>query len=283
MNEAEWNAFLQWALPRVGLRWRGYRRVRALVRKRLRRRMRELGIAGLAQYRCLLEREAAEQQAFDALCRIPISRFWRDRAVFAALAERVLPALAARALAEGRVRLRAWSAGCASGEEPYSVAILWRLALSPRFPALELELVATDADPVLLERARRGCYGPGSLAELPREWIAAAFERAAGRSCLREPFRRGVCFALQDIRAAMPRGLFDLVLCRNLVFTYFEAALQERVGAALLERLRPGGVLAIGVHERIPPGLRGLEPLTGAPALYEKRAGAPSCQKEPTL
>lgn len=270
VNDRDCTAFLQWALPRVGLRWAGFRKVRRLVCKRLARRLRGLGLADLVQYRALFERDPAERQAFDALCRIPISRFYRDRGVFDALREQVLPELAERVSGRGDRLLRAWSAGSASGEEPYTLRIVWELALRTRFPGIELRVLATDVEPTMLERARNGCYGPGSLGDVPKDWLPLAFERKGGLACVREPFRRNIEFKLQDIRMEMPDGLFDLILCRNLVFTYFEPAAQEALATRIVERLRPGGVLAIGIHEKPPAALADLHPLPAAPALYAK-------------
>jgi len=270
VHDRDCTAFLQWALPRAGLLWPGFRKVRRLVCKRLRRRLTELGLTDLAQYRALFERDPAERRAFDALCRIPISRFYRDRGVFDALREHVLPELAGRMSARGERVLHAWSAGCASGEEPYTLRAIWELALKTRFPGIELQIIATDVEPVMLERARSGCYGPGSLGDVPKDWLPLAFERKGGLACVREPFRRNIEFKLQDIRMEMPDGPFDLILCRNLVFTYFEPAAQEALAARIVERLRPGGVLAIGIHEKPPAALADLHPLPAAPALYGK-------------
>src|SRR5512147_509372 len=144
MSDAECVAFLQWALPRLRLRWPGFRRVRRQVCRRVARRMRELGLAGGDAYRARLEADPAEWQRLDALCRISISRCFRDREVFAALGARVLPALAERARAAGRRELRAWCAGCASGEEAYSVAALFAGTVAPAAPGLSLAVLATD-------------------------------------------------------------------------------------------------------------------------------------------
>jgi chemotaxis protein methyltransferase CheR len=111
MTDPELVAFLQWALPRLSLRWAGFRKVRGQVRKRIHRRLRELGLPDLAAYRAHLEREPDEWAQLAAMCRITISRFWRDRGVFDWLTGR-LPELATTG------RLRAWSAGCAGGRAP---------------------------------------------------------------------------------------------------------------------------------------------------------------------
>lgn len=247
--DSECVAFLQWALPRLGLRWAGFRRVRGQVCKRIRRRLAELGDADLAAYRRRLQARPAEWSHLDALCRVTISRFLRDRAVHEQLAAAVLPALAAAATARGAAGLAVWSAGCACGEEPYGLALLQALGGRPSLP---LRIVATDVDREVLRRARRACYPPSSLRELPAPWREAAFEACDGELRLRERFRSAVLFRRQDLRRRMPAGPFDLVLCRNLAFTYFDEALQRDVLARLRRRIVAGGALVIGRHERLP-------------------------------
>jgi chemotaxis protein methyltransferase CheR len=104
----------------------------------------------------------------------------------------------------------------------------------------------------MLARARTGCYPRGSLKELPSGLRARAFERRAGLECVRPEFRAGIVFRQQDVRVAQPDGPFDLILCRNLVFTYFERALQAALLERLVDRLRPGGGLVIGHGECLP-------------------------------
>ena len=93
VKDADCTAFLQWALPRLGMRWPGFRRVRGQVCKRLRRRMAELGLRNLAAYRALLETHSGEWVPLDGLCRISISRFYRDQGVWRTLEREVLPPL----------------------------------------------------------------------------------------------------------------------------------------------------------------------------------------------
>lgn len=269
MTDADCTRFLQAALPRLELRWPGFRKVHGLVCKRLRKRLRELKLADFASYRAHLEAHPEEWQTFDRFCRIPISSFYRDRGVFEQLEREVLPALAAAAGQAGEIAC--WSACCASGEEPYTLAILWRLRMRPRFPGLRLRIVATDIERHLLERARIGCYRPSSLKGLPRELLAEAFDRRGNESCIRNEFR-SVEFLEQDIRRAVPEGAFELVLCRNAVLTYFTPALQRKVMEQVVGRIRAGGALVIGIHEALPEGLRGLAPWAGARAIYRKPA-----------
>lgn len=244
--------FLQRWLPRLELRWSGYRKVRRTVCKRLRRRLRELGLEHLDAYATLLEQDPQERERLDAFCRIPISRFCRDRRVFEILGRRVLPDLARKAQARGDRVVRCWSAGCASGEEPYSLRITWTEAVEPAFPAVAIHVLATDIEPAMLRRAESACYGKGSLKDLPPEWLDRAFVRSAGFYCLRRELQKGIVFRLQDLRREMSDNPFDLILCRNLAFTYFGARLQRDVLARLETHLLGGGFLVIGSHERLP-------------------------------
>lgn len=271
MNDNECVAFLQSVLPRLGLRWHGYRRVRRQVCKRIARRLRALELADLDAYRARLKADPAEWGILCSLCRVTISRFYRDRALFDALGAEIFPALARRAAKRADPRIHVWCAGCASGEEPYSLALLWRFRIVPRCPGVDLSIAATDADAYMLERARRGCYAPATLRELPAEWTAAAFQRRGRQLCLRTPYRASVAFRRQDIRRAMPDGPFDLVLCRNLAFTYFDDEVQRDVLRGIVERLDDGGYLLIGGHEKLPEGNDGFTGEGLPRALFRRR------------
>lgn len=270
MKDPECTPFLQWALPRLGLFWPGFRKVRGQVCKRLGRRLRELGLSQVSEYRARLESDPDEWAVLESLCSVTISRFYRDPRVFELLEQKVLPALAEAAAARGEVALRCWSAGCASGEEPHTLSLLWHLCLRPRFPGLDFSIVATDANPVALRRAIAGCYGAGSLKDLPPDWLAQGFRFAADAYWVREECRHNISFQLQDIRLAMPEGRFHLILCRNLVLTYFDQPLRAEVMRRVAARLYPGGALVVGIHEVLPPVVTGLEPWYGQQGIYRK-------------
>lgn len=270
MKDADCIDFLQWALPRLHLRWAGFRKVRRQVCRRIDRRVRALELGDVAAYRCHLEAHPTEWQELDGLCRVTISRFFRDRQVFARLETEVLPALAARPAAHGRTTLQVWSAGCASGEEPYSLALLWHLALKARFPDITIRILATDADAVVLERARRACYAAPNLRELPEGWRDLAFLQVDGEYCLKPEYRAGVVFACHDVRSPAPDGPFDLILCRNLAFTYFDPEQQQAVLRRLWDALVPGGALVIGTHETIPEHTLNITPWAAKSGIYVK-------------
>jgi chemotaxis protein methyltransferase CheR len=218
----------------------------------------ELGLENVQAYVAYLETAPEEWKRLDAMCRIPISRFYRDRFVFEHLAQTVLGELAEQARRANRQLIRVWSAGCASGEEPYSISIAWQLALQEAYPNVQLDVLGTDLDAGMLERARRGCYPRGTLRELPEPWRHAAFDPRGDVHCLRPAFRVGVRFECVDLRSRVCEGPFDLVSCRNLAFTYFDEGSRARVAKALLSVLRPGGVLWIGAKEALPPGTGGV-------------------------
>jgi len=283
MRDADLVAFLQWALPRMGLRWEGFRKVRKQVGKRLARRLSALAIAGDAgwrdAYRARLEADPGEWRVLDRLCRVTISRFYRDRGVWDALRARALPDLAREARRRGEGVLRVWCCGCASGDAPYTLALAWHLGLADELPELQLVLLATDTDAALLARARHANYSATSLKELPEAWRRVAFAPPAreaesddGSLELKPELRAGVHLARHDVRDGAPLGPCDLVLCRNLVFTYFDAAAQERVARELAAALVPGGSLLLAPREAPPAGGPELIADTRVPGLFHKPA-----------
>lgn len=274
LNDRDCVALLQWAAPRLGLRFRGFTNVRRQVCRRIAERTRELGLDAEG-YRARLEDDAAELRVLDGLCYVTISRFYRDRSVYEALRRDLLPSLAEIATRRGDGALRIWSAGCASGEEPYTLAILWRAELAERFAHLPLEIMATDRDEVVLARARRGEYQASSLRELPAELRDVAFESVDGGALhrVRDVYRRDVVYARGDVRDFTPDAPLHLVMCRNLVFTYLDEDAQRAFLGRLTERLVPGGLLVVGSHETVPEGFLTTHPTV--PWVFVRRESSP--------
>ena len=245
-------AFLQWALPKRELRWAGFRKVRRQVCKRLKRRMRELGLDGYAAYRVRLETDSTEWPIFDGCCHITISRFFRNRSLFEVLRRRVLPDIGARARCEGR-DAQAWSAGCASSEEAYTIRMLWDLEVAKLCSSACPSIVASDIDGAMLARAREGRFAPVSLRDFPPSLLDQAFTQSGAEYCIKPKHRDGIEFRHQDLRTEMPSRAFDLVLCRNVAFTYFAAPLQQRS-----PEWHPGAAAAAGLSDdrrpRMPAG-----------------------------
>jgi len=219
-------------MPQLHLRWAGFRRNHRQVCRRIAQRRVALGLPDLDAYRTMLETTPDEWRVLDGLCRVTISRFGRDRAMWSALVEKVLPHFTS---------LRAWCAGCGAGEEPFTLAIAAR--------TIPLEIVATDIDDEQLARAKTARFPDGALAELPADWRALAFDGDE----LRAEFRAPVHFSHHDVRTEPPAGPFDLIACRNLAFSYFDEVQQREVAArfrGLLSDER--SVLLAGLDENVP-------------------------------
>jgi len=276
MKDSEGIQLLQWCLPRLHLRWPGFRKVRRQVYKRIDRRLKELELSGPDEYQAYLDTHPAEWKILDELCWISISRFYRDKGVFQFLEREVLTQIAQAVSAKGEQEVRGWSIGCASGEEPYTLAILWKLVLAPRWPSLCLRILATDADPRAIERAQRGCYPASSLKELPGDLLAKACIPSADGFCVKPEYRQPVNFLLQDVRQSAPEDRFHLILCRNLAFTYFDDELQRATLQKISDRLLPEGALVLGSLESLPEGAAGWEPWSKKSGIYRRSPVIPA-------
>ncbi len=244
--------FLQWVLPKLNMRWRGFRKVRQQVCKRIDRRIFELGLSDIESYRNYLTENLKEWEILDHFCRITISCFYRDRMVFDYFSAEVLPVLVNSVVEKNDTVIRVWSVGCASGEEPYTIALLWHNLMRQKFPNLRLEIIATDIDPIVIKRAKEACYKHSSLRNLPVEWLTHAFDQQRDIYSLKQSIKEYVLFLNLDIRKETPSGLFHIILCRNLAFTYFDLKLQRSVLEKIYDKLETGGVLISGTHEKIP-------------------------------
>jgi chemotaxis methyl-accepting protein methylase len=262
------DAFLQQACPPLDLAWRKYRRRSA--RRQVDERMRTLGLHTYAAYLERLRADPAEAAGLADLMHVTVSRFVRDRQRWPPLAERVIPELIRARPPGGRVR--AWSVGCCNGEEPYSLAILWLEQVRPGWPETRLEVIATDIDEAALERARRGVYAAGSLRELGPELRERWFNRRGGIWRVDDRVRRHVVFEQSNLMNDPPPRDVDLVLCRYLVFTYYEGERRRRAVERLGEALRPGGALMIGAKEYLDAAaLECFDSWPGVEGVYRKR------------
>jgi chemotaxis protein methyltransferase CheR len=249
--------FLQWALPQLRLRWAGFRRVRKQVCKRIGRRIGELGLADEAAYQDYLQHHAMEWHTLATLCRVTISRFYRDKTVFHFLGETAIPRLCDALCQQDEKTLRYWSAGCARGEEAYSLILLWQLSLQQHYPDIKISVAATNIDPEMIHQAQQACYPFSSVKNLPPAWRQIAFESIGDQYCLRPVYRSPVVFQRGDVEAMAYAQPYHLVCCRNLVFTYFNVERQVLFLSKLQPQMTAGGVLVLGAHERLPEGVSG--------------------------
>jgi len=249
------------------MRWSGFKKVRGQVCKRLSRRLDELELTDLKNYRSYLQNNPLEWHILDGLCRITISRFYRDRGIFNTLRSNILPELIRKARQQGDKTLACWCIGSASGEEPYSVSLLWDISGINK-QGIDLKILATDVDQQMINRATRGCYPASSIRELPAAIKTGAFSHDNELFCINEIFKKRVKFLQQDIRNEQPTSTFDLIFCRNLVFTYFAHELQEEIFRKILRCLKAGGALIIGSHEELPEIVPDLLPWSPEKSIY---------------
>jgi chemotaxis protein methyltransferase CheR len=271
MKDTECIQFLQWALPQLKMHWPGFRKVRGQVCKRIGRRMRELSIQDAAAYRIFLDQHSEEWDVLDNLCRVTISRFYRDKGVFDDLKNKVIPELVRALTRNGEKTLRCWCAGASSGEEPYTVALIWNLEKKETHPEIEIQITATEIDQTMLSRAESACYPSSSIKELAIEWQRKAFIKDGDLFCLVPEYRKLVSFVRQDIRKENPPGLFSIIFCRNLVFTYLNRDQQGIILNRIKNSLKPGGVLVIGAHESLPEPINGFIPWDPGKKIFKKK------------
>ncbi len=265
MRESEFAAMLD----RFALSPEGYRKVRKGVQKRIVRHMQELRCLSMKAYLERLDTDGAAEREARRLMDVSISRFFRDGPLWRILEEEILPSL----IANHPGGLRVWSAGCALGQEAYSLRILWALLAEKTTSMPPLELWATDVNPAYLKRAIEGIYPAGALARVPAE-TRARFFRPAGRASFRvaDELREGIRWQVHDLTADPPPARdFHLVFLRNNLLTYYRSEIVEATLPAVADSLAPGGYLVIGRKERLPDFLKGFDPLPEVSCMY--RAG----------
>ena len=225
----------------------------SVVLRRVRVRMKALGLSSPAEYAARIAREGAGSPEARDLVRalsVPVSGFFRDPGVFSALESRTLPRLLEDGLGEGPLRI--WSVGCSRGQEAYSLGLVARAALRRAGVRVPFEVLGTDVDEEALEAARRGEFRGRDLEGVPPGLRAEGFERVGeDRWVVRAGLRERVRFARANLldMDAYPAG-FHLIACRY-VLIYLRRPVQVRVILALERALRPGGFLVLGASETL--------------------------------
>jgi chemotaxis protein methyltransferase CheR len=247
--------------------WKGYRKVRKGVKKRVARHMQTLGCRRIETYLKLLASDDAVLDACNQLMAVSISRFFRDRRVWEILKNEILPELA-----EGREeRVCLWSAGCARGEEAYSLRIAWE-EIGPKRPdRSRLEILATDIRADYLEQAREGVYNRGSVRELSAEQLSRYFiiKKGGRRLHIQPELKTGIQWKRLDLTTAQtPDHGFDLICLRNNLLTYFQDPEKSTAFKHVTSALKAKGYLIIGAHEQLPAGTDLFTPISGSKLIY---------------
>jgi chemotaxis protein methyltransferase CheR len=217
------------------------------LKRRLAVRMRSCQVKSYEEYRQRLKDDPGEYAKLLDTLTINVTKFYRNAETYQAVQEKVLPAI----LEQGGPRAaQIWSAGCSSGEEPYSLAILWREFCQARGMEAECRIQATDIDLHILDKARAGSYPRSSMDELPHRLTAKYFAVENERYLVSPGIKEMVSFARLDLFAPYPFTQLDLIFCRN-VLIYFSRQTQEDIFYKFARALRPGGFLVLGKVENM--------------------------------
>ena len=265
--EREIRRFLDQMRERLGLDFRSYKP--ATIRRRLQRRIVATKSSDLAGYIDYLESHPEEYQRLASSLLIKVTEFMRDQQLFNALRDHVLPDIVAYSRQHER-DLRIWSAGCATGEEAYSLAILMCEALGEELPNFNIKIFATDLDADAIEFARRGRYPVDALGKLPDDILDRYFIRVDGSYEAKKQVRSMIVFGEHDLVQRAPFPRIDLVVCRN-VLIYFTRELQQHALELFAFALRDGGYLALGKTETVSPGAQYFTPQQGDQKIYRRR------------
>jgi chemotaxis protein methyltransferase CheR len=230
--------------------------------------MHDLGCQNLTGYLLEIDRNDETRHQCERLMTVSISRFFRDRKLWEVLQAELLPEL----IEKNKGGLRIWSAGCASGEEVYSLNILWDVSTASMDPVPNLEITATDLNPSYLERARLGVYPSSSLRELPEPLRSAYFQAHAGgkRYAIRTPLKEGITWQVHDLISDTPGSVFHLILLRNNLLTYYGNEKKRPALQKVIDHLSTGGFLIIGSHETLPFEWHDLHPFGNFPYVFKK-------------
>ena len=224
-----------------------------VVERRLRERLRELGVEDFAEYYRYLKYHPKAEKELEAAAEVLTTNetyFFREAYQLRAFTDEILPAVRARSLARGSKRLDIWSAGCSSGEEVFTIAML--VDASGLFDGWDVRVFGNDISRRVLSKARGATYGSASFRAMIPEYAKYFIETGEGRQV--HPRIRSMChfghLNLMNQRRAAIVGRVDVTFCRN-VLIYFDDASRRKVLETIYQRLNRGGYLLLGHSESL--------------------------------
>ncbi len=221
----------------------------AFIKRRLDRRMRMLNISEYSQYAHVLKNDRKEFEEIFLSLSINVTNFFRDSAVFDRFQLSILPQILSN-LGENK-KIRIWSAGCASGEEPYSIAIMFNQILG-KIMNLDVKVIGNDVNKTAIQFAERGRYSRKSVESLPPDVIKNNFQKISNNGQdveyeVVQSVKDMVTFKVGDILSD-PMQSFDVIFCRN-VLIYYEKEAQELILTKFYKGLKDSGYLVLGMDE----------------------------------
>lgn len=239
----------------AGFHLHGYKD--ACIKRRISARIRSAGCSSATEYLDLLMLNRSEPAHLIKMLTINVSKFFRNRSTFDKLRDEIFPALFFRCRQEGSERLAIQSIGCASGEEPYTLAMILHDSFARQLSRTPVSIRAMDIDREVLEFAAEACYDADRLEEAPPHLKERYFTIDSGKYRLVPEIRNMVSFQHHDMLRPAPLEHSDIILCRNALI-YFERSHQEEILKRFAAALRPGGFLVLGKTETLTGEVRGM-------------------------
>ena len=261
LSETAFNELRTFISEQTGIHFRDNKRY--LLESQVGRRLKALGVPSFEEYVRLLRngRQPSELPHLVNAVTINETFFFRHPNQYQALADELIPALAEAK--SGLRRIRIWSAACSTGDEPYTLAIIMKEQVQPRFPRLRFEIVGTDINTDVLDTAREGIYGSYAVRNISPTLLRKYFRPEGDRYHLSPEVRKMVSFKrinLTDHSSMRSMRNFDVVLCAN-VLIYFDEHVKQQVTADLYSSLTPGGYLFVGTSETLHGVTRAFQPV----------------------
>lgn len=250
-----------------GFDFTGYKR--STLSRRIHKRMTDVGIGSYLDYQDLLQTNADEFGALFNTILINVTSFFRDPEAWTLLQDEVVPELLAAVQPEEEIRV--WSAGCSSGEEAYSLTIMFAEALGIEECLRRVKIYATDVDEEALREARSGLYPPKSVEALRADLREKYFEQNGAQFGFRADLRRRVIFGRHDVTRDAPISRLDLLVCRNTLM-YFNVEAQTQIVDRFHFALRPSGLLFLGKAEMLLNDAERFEVVNMRQRIFRRRA-----------
>lgn len=246
--------------------------------KSVNKRLIETGLKTVASYGEYLAENREEAEAFCNVLRINYSEFFRSPLTFALLEQQILPGLIAEKVHSGISEIRIWSAGCAAGQEAWSIAILLDELIGARERQPSYRIFATDLSEPDLAAARAGVYSADAMGNVRQRHLCSCFSQQGGSYAVIPRLRARVDFSAYDLldeHSVCPAmslyGDFDLILCCNLLF-YYQPDIRQQIMDKICCTLSPGGYFVTGEAEReSAAGQQGLRTVVPSAAVFQKR------------
>lgn len=256
-----------------------------LLESRLGHRLAQLRLPDFEAYVALLQNGGRSRELPFLVNSITINEtyFFRNEAHLECLANDILPEIVARRASEGSFRVTIWSAGCSTGDETYSTAMLVHSQLMPRYPNVRFEIIGTDINTEVIASAKRGVYGSRSVRSVPQTYLARYFRQESGKYVLLDEIRSMVRFEqmnLCDPSATARMRNVDVIICAN-VLIYFNIQSKQQVLNSLSEVLADDGYLLLGTSEALNGGHPFSASHPGSSIVYRKHPSS-SCSLHPS-